>query len=58
MESLINRIIETEEFKELTNIGLNYLDISLKFQIAVGVIFIIFFCSANCRDFYKLTQIK
>lgn len=43
MESLINRIIESEEFKDLTNIGLNYLDIALRIQIVVGVIFIIFF---------------
>lgn len=53
MESLINRIIETEEFKELTNIGLNYLDIALKFQIAVGVIFIIFFVALIVAIFKK-----
>ena len=55
MESLINRIIESEEFKDLTNIGLNYLDIALKIQtvveVVVVVIFIIFFCITNCRDF-------
>lgn len=57
MESLINRIIESEEFKDLTNIGLNYLDIALKIQIVaevvVGVIIIIFFVALIVAIFKK-----